>query len=65
MIGEILSAWKKNLRGPFHQFSSGDTIEWFEKHGVTKIEDDGRMFPVSKTIIECFLTATQNWELKS
>jgi predicted flavoprotein YhiN len=21
---------EKELRGPFHQFSSGDTIEWFE-----------------------------------
>ena len=54
---------EKELRGPFHQFSSGDTIEWFEKHGVElKIEDDGRMFPVSnssQTIIECFLQATQ------
>lgn len=54
---------EKELRGPFHQFSSGDTIEWFEKHGVElKIEADGRMFPVSnssQTIIDCFLTATQ------
>lgn len=54
---------EKELRGPFHQFCSGDTIEWFEKHGVElKIEDDGRMFPVSdssQTIIDCFLSATQ------
>ncbi|RTZ04722.1 NAD(P)/FAD-dependent oxidoreductase [Flavobacterium sp. GSP6] len=54
---------EKELRGPFHQFCSGDTIEWFEKHGVElKIEGDGRMFPVSnssQTIINCFLTATQ------
>jgi predicted Rossmann fold flavoprotein len=54
---------EKELRGPFHQFCSGDTIEWFEKHGVElKIEDDGRMFPVSnssQTIIDCFLTATK------
>ncbi len=53
---------EKELRGPFHQFCSGDTIEWFEKHGVElKIEEDGRMFPVSDTsqsIIDCFLTAT-------
>jgi predicted Rossmann fold flavoprotein len=53
---------EKELRGPFHQFCSGDTIEWFEKHGVElKIEADGRMFPVSnssQTIIDCFLTAT-------
>ena len=54
---------EKELRGPFHQFCSGDTIEWFEKHGVAlKIEADGRMFPVSnssQTIIDCFLKATQ------
>lgn len=54
---------EKELRGPFHQFASGDTIEWFEKHGVElKIEEDGRMFPItdsSQTIIDCFLKATQ------
>jgi predicted Rossmann fold flavoprotein len=54
---------EKELRGPFHQFCSGDTIEWFENHGVElKIEDDGRMFPVSnssQTIIDCFIQATQ------
>jgi len=54
---------EKELRGPFHQFASGDTIEWFEKHGVElKIEEDGRMFPVSnssQTIIDCFINATQ------
>ena len=54
---------EKELRGPFHQFCSGDTIEWFEQHGVElKIEADGRMFPVSnssQTIIDCFLKATQ------
>lgn len=54
---------EKELRGPFHQFCSGDTVEWFSNHGVElKIEDDGRMFPVSnssQTIIDCFLVATQ------
>jgi len=54
---------EKELRGPFHQFCSGDTIEWFEKHGVElKIEEDGRMFPVSnssQTIIDCFTSATK------
>jgi predicted Rossmann fold flavoprotein len=54
---------EKELKGPFHQFCSGDTIEWFEKHGVElKIEEDGRMFPVtdsSQTIIDCFLNATK------
>ena len=54
---------EKELRGPFHQFCSGDTVEWFSNHGVElKIEDDGRMFPVSnssQTIIDCFLKASQ------
>jgi len=54
---------EKELRGPFHQFCSGDTVEWFEKHGVElKIESDGRMFPVSnssQTIIDCFQDATK------
>jgi predicted Rossmann fold flavoprotein len=54
---------EKELRGPFHQFCSGDTIDWFEKHGIElKIEDDGRMFPVSdssQTIIDCFISATK------
>lgn len=58
---------EKELRGPFHQFCSGDTIEWFEKHGVElKIEEDGRMFPISdssQTIIDCFLIATQKLKI--
>jgi predicted Rossmann fold flavoprotein len=58
---------ERELKGPFHQFCSGDTIEWFEKHGVElKIEEDGRMFPVSdssQTIIDCFLNATQKLKI--
>ena len=48
---------ERELIGPFHQFCTGDTIEWFEKRGVpTKIESDGRMFPTtnkSQTIVDC------------
>jgi len=59
---------EKELRGPFHQFCSGDTIEWFEKHGVElKIEDDGRMFPTtdsSQTIIDCFLNAVKKLKIE-
>ena len=58
---------EKELRGPFHQFCSGDTIEWFEKRGVElKTEDDSRMFPVtnsSQTIIDCFLEATKKLKI--
>ncbi len=54
---------EKELRGPFHSFMTGDTMEWFEQRGVAlKIEDDGRVFPVSnssETIINCFLKETE------
>jgi len=54
---------EKELLGPFHSFMTGDTIAWFEERGVAlKIEEDGRMFPVSnssQTIIDCFLNEAQ------
>lgn len=59
---------EKELRGPFHQFCSGDTVEWFEKHGVElKIEEDGRMFPItdsSQTIIDCFLNTAKKHKIE-
>lgn len=58
---------EKELLGPFHQFMTGDTIDWFEKRGVTlKIEADGRMFPItdsSQTIIDCFLNEAQKYKV--
>ena len=58
---------EKELVGPFHQFCSGDTIEWFSNHGVElKIEDDGRMFPISdssQTIIDCFLSEVKRLKI--
>ncbi|WP_413511296.1 NAD(P)/FAD-dependent oxidoreductase [Myroides odoratus] len=57
----------KELLGPFHQFCSGDTIEWFAKYGVElKIEEDGRMFPItdsSQTIIDCFTQAVAKFKI--
>ncbi len=59
---------EKELLGPFHQFMTGDTIEWFEKRGVPlKIEEDGRMFPVtdsSQTIIDCFLNEAKKHKVE-
>ena len=56
---------EKELLGPFHTFMTGDTIEWFEKRGVAlKIEEDGRMFPLSntsQTIIDCFLNEAKKY----
>ena len=50
---------EKELLGPFHQYMTGDTMKWFEDRGIElKIEDDGRVFPVSntsQTIIDCFI----------
>ena len=61
---EFYPRGKKELRGPFHQFMTGDTMEWFENRGIPlKIEDDNRIFPESnssQTIIDCFLESTKN-----
>lgn len=58
---------EKELLGPFHQFMTGDTIEWFSNHGIElKIEEDGRMFPVtdsSQTIIDCFLNHVRKYNI--
>jgi predicted Rossmann fold flavoprotein len=55
---------EKELLGPFHQFMTGDTFEWFEKKGVPlKIEEDNRVFPeanTSQAIIDCFQKAVDN-----
>jgi predicted Rossmann fold flavoprotein len=59
---------EKELLGPFHQFMTGDTIQWFEDRGVElKIEEDGRMFPItnsSQTIIDCFLNEAQKYKVE-
>jgi predicted Rossmann fold flavoprotein len=36
------------LRGAFSRFATGDTVAWFEAHGLQLVEEsDGRMFPRS------------------
>ncbi|UYW01304.1 NAD(P)/FAD-dependent oxidoreductase [Flavobacterium agricola] len=59
---------EKELKGPFNQFCSGDTIAWFEKHKVNlKIEEDGRMFPESdssQTIIDCFINLSKKYNIQ-
>ncbi|WP_178990636.1 BaiN/RdsA family NAD(P)/FAD-dependent oxidoreductase [Winogradskyella schleiferi] len=59
---------EKELLGPFHSFMTGDTIAWFEERGVElKIEEDGRMFPVSnssQTIIDCFLNEAEKHQVE-
>jgi predicted Rossmann fold flavoprotein len=52
----------KELLGPFNKFCTGDMVYWLEQNGVeTKIEEDGRMFPISdssQTIIDCLINTT-------
>ncbi len=50
----------RELLGPFHRFQPSDTIAWFESRGVPlKVEDDGRMFPVSNSSADIVNTLMQ------
>jgi predicted Rossmann fold flavoprotein len=59
---------EKELLGPFHQFMTGDTFEWFNDRGVPlKIESDNRVFPeanTSQAIIDCFQQAVHKLGIK-
>ncbi|MCD8431460.1 NAD(P)/FAD-dependent oxidoreductase [Tenacibaculum finnmarkense genomovar ulcerans] len=59
---------EKELLGPFHQFMTGDTFQWFDDRGVPlKIEDDNRVFPeenTSQAIIDCFQNAIDKLGIK-
>ena len=53
------------VKKTFHQFSTTDTIKWFEERGVLlKEEQDGRMFPVtnsSQSIINCLIKEANSY----
>tara|TARA_B110000977_G_scaffold67991_1_gene92283 strand:+ start:276 stop:1490 length:1215 start_codon:yes stop_codon:yes gene_type:complete len=59
---------EKELLGPFHQFMTGDTFEWFDDRGVPlKIEGDNRVFPeanTSQAILDCFQKAVDALDIK-
>ena len=61
---EFYPRGQKELLGPFHQFMTGDTMQWFEDRGVPlKIEADNRVFPqsnTSQTIVDCLVTRASN-----
>ncbi|MCF6280457.1 MAG: NAD(P)/FAD-dependent oxidoreductase [Flavobacteriaceae bacterium] len=65
---EFYPRGKKELLGPFHQFMTGDTMEWFENRGVPlKIEDDNRVFPESnssQSIIDCLVESAEKAGVK-
>lgn len=60
---EFYPRGRKELLGPFHQFMTGDTMEWFESRAVKlKIEVDNRVFPISnssQTIIDCLMKSAE------
>ncbi len=65
---EFYPRGRKELLGPFHQFMTGDTMQWFEDRGVElKIEADNRVFPISnssQSIIDVLINATVKLGLK-
>ena len=61
-VADMLHAYPRGMRlikKTLHQFSPNDTVQWFEERGVKlKVEEDGRLFPVtnsSKSVIDCLL----------
>lgn len=71
MVDDMLDAYPRGrnfIRKTLHQFSSNDTISWFEKRGVAlKTEVDGRLFPVSdqsQTIINCLVSEAEHYKVE-
>jgi predicted Rossmann fold flavoprotein len=69
-VGDMLHAYPRGMRllkKTLHQFSPRETIAWFQERGVLlKVEDDGRMFPVSnssQSIIDCLLQEAEKYNV--
>ena len=58
----------KELLSVFTKFQPGDTMNWYEEHGVVlKIEDDNRIFPESnssQSIIDCLVNECRKKNVK-
>ena len=58
----------KELLSVFTKFQPGDTMNWYEEHGVAlKIEDDNRIFPESnssQSIIDCLVNECRKNNVK-
>ena len=58
----------KELLCVFTKFQPGDTMNWYEEHGVAlKIEDDNRIFPESnssQSIIDCLVNECRKKNVK-
>ncbi|KDP45464.1 hypothetical protein JCGZ_09713 [Jatropha curcas] len=68
VLAEHYPRGHKELRGSFFNTHGPlDTMSWFSDHGVAlKIEDDGRVFPISNSsssVIDCLLTEAKRKEV--
>lgn len=58
----------KELLSVFTKFQPGDTMNWYEEHGIAlKIEDDNRIFPESnssQSIIDCLVNECRKKNVK-
>jgi predicted Rossmann fold flavoprotein len=58
----------RELLSAFSRFSVSETISWFDARGVElKMEDDGRMFPItdnSETIAACLLDEAEHYGIE-
>jgi predicted Rossmann fold flavoprotein len=65
---EFYPRGSKALRSVFSRFQPGDTMDWFESHGVPlKIESDNRIFPTSdssQSIIDALLNTARELGIK-
>ena len=59
---------EKQLIGLFNRFSTSDAFDWFQKQGLSlKIEDDGRVFPLSDSsddVIRCLRDVAEKHGVK-
>jgi predicted Rossmann fold flavoprotein len=69
-VADMLHAYPRGMRlikKTLHQFSPNDTVRWFEERGVKlKIEEDGRLFPVSnssQSLIDCLLREAEQYNV--
>ena len=59
---------EKQLLGLFNRFSTTDAFDWFQNRGLQlKIEDDGRVFPISDSshdVIRCLIELAEESGIK-
>jgi predicted Rossmann fold flavoprotein len=71
-IKKLLEAYprgKKVLKAGLRQFSTEDTMAWFEANGVPLyIQDDGRVFPKSnnsQSVADCLINKTRELKIRT